>query len=436
MIPLLIEIMVDIFMALLSTRVLRAYFGIFFKNKGKSVYIWIIYFLWQLISTSGILEFPIYLNIVLSIFVVFLAGFAFQCSVAQKFIMGVMYNSLWILLEFIIGYIFISFNWDYREMDFWGSLVSKLILFIMVKALHRFFQNESMSELPRRYNIILMLIPLGSIYVVYDMFTMSTKLYSGINVVATYTSTIVMLLINFTIFHIIITLSRKFELEKKNYIYRQEIDYYTEYIKEKQSTINSIKRIKHDLKNQFIYLDELIKTKDYNRISKFMKEFNAENYFHNSKAKTGNLLVDAIINNKYIITQKEDIDFEIQLDIPDSLPFSDIDLCLILGNALDNAIEANIRSNIKNKYISLFMKYDMGNLIIVLENSFDGKIIIDYDGNIMTSKREKSFHGMGISSIKISADKYQGLVKNEITDSKYILKVILYRQKLHDRSES
>ncbi len=437
MLPLLIETIADIFMALLSTWVLKSYFGIFFKNKNKSILIWLIYFLWQWISTSGILDLPIYLNIVLSISIVFLAGFAFECNIAQKFIMGVMYNSLWILLEFIIGYIFISFNWDYQKMDFWGSLISKLFLFLLVQALSRFFQNESISELPRQYNIILMLIPLGSIYVVYDMFTMSTALYSGINVMETYASTIVMLLINVVIFHLIITLSRKFELEKKNYIYRQEIEYYTQYIKEKQSTINSIRRLKHDLKNQLIYLDKLIKIKDYNKMSQFMKEFNAENYFYNGNiAKTGNVLVDAIINNKYTITQKEDIDFKIQLDIPDSLPYSDVDLCLILGNALDNAIEANARSKIKDKYISLFMKYDMGNLIIVLENSFDGKIIRDQNGKIITSKKEKSSHGMGISSIKISAEKYHGLVKNEITDSKYVLKVVLYQEKLHGNSES
>ena len=76
------------------------------------------------------------------------------------------------------------------------------------------------------------------------------------------------------------------------------------------------------------------------------------------------------------------------MDIPSQMPFANSDLCIILGNALDNALEANMRSKEEHSYISLKVKYDGDNLIIIVENSFDGKIIKNKGGELITRKRE------------------------------------------------
>ena len=73
-----------------------------------------------------------------------------------------------------------------------------------------------------------------------------------------------------------------------------------------------------------------------------------------------------MVNYKYTIAKRFGIEFNVKLEIPMSLPFDNADMCIILGNALDNALEANIRAEIEKRYVKLNMRMDMNNLVIVL----------------------------------------------------------------------
>ena len=114
------------------------------------------------------------------------------------------------------------------------------------------------------------------------------------------------------------------------------------------------------------------------------------------------------------------------MDVPTSLPFDEADLCIVLGNALDNAIEACLRGEVLEPYVELKIKYDVGNLIIIVENSFDGTIKKNHQGKILTRKKKIKNHGIGIDSMKRVVEKYHGFFDVEDSDGKFRLKCILY----------
>lgn len=93
----------------------------------------------------------------------------------------------------------------------------------------------------------------------------------------------------------------------------------------------------------------LLQNKQYEKLERCIKELTNLKSLEGLKiANIENSIVDAFINYKYEMAKKNGIEFRVKLDIPTRLPFENGDLGIILGNALDNALEANLRSRWKN----------------------------------------------------------------------------------------
>ena len=118
----------------------------------------------------------------------------------------------------------------------------------------------------------------------------------------------------------------------------------------------------------------------------------------------------------------------VKLDIPEDLPFDEADLCIILGNALDNALEACVRSDLDETWIRVIMRYDNGNLLILIENSFDDILAEAEEGKFRTSKKNKEFHGIGMQSIQRTAEKYHGFWDFSWDNKVFDMRIILYQE--------
>ncbi|MGB8454870.1 MAG: GHKL domain-containing protein [Anaerocolumna sp.] len=416
----------------LSLLILYEYFRMFLKkhrNTGINWIIWIIYFAWQIIATMKNIDLAVVNRVLLNILLVFLVAFNFNGSAIHKFIFTVIYNSVWMLIEFLVGYIFISLGMDYGSWKLMGSLLSKIMLLLVVNSLQRFFNNYNIQNLPNYYEMLLMLIPMGSMFVVYNSFMMSSQSYKRKNILCSFVSLIIMLIINILIFYIYLKLSEALELRNKNEVYKHEMELYSRYIDEKENTMLRFRKARHDLKNQLVYLLGLLEEKKYDELNSYLsKLIEREPFDRLNIANSNNLVVDAIVNYEYGIARRNGIEFQVKLEVPIKLNVDSTDLCIILGNALDNAIEANIKLNSKKPYIKLLIKLDRNNLIIIVENSFDGIIKTNAQGKILTMKEDIVNHGIGINSIQKTVDKYHGFSKINIVDRDkiFVLKIVLY----------
>ena len=99
------------------------------------------------------------------------------------------------------------------------------------------------------------------------------------------------------------------------------------------------------------------------------------------------------------------------------MPFKGADICLILGNLLENAVEA-ARKVERNKYIKVRMKYDKNNLLLYIVNNYRGELI---------TKADSENHGVGLASVYRTVAKYHGMVViDDSTPEKFLVKVVLY----------
>lgn len=417
-------------MSCLSAWILKEYFGTFLEyrkiNRADNVR-WGVFVLWQICSILDIFKCPDYCVLMISVLAVLLVSFNYDGYILKKVVFTIVYISIWMLIEILLFFVFIVIGFNFDAQELLGSLLSKLLLLMLVAALKHFFGNENIKELPHSYSMILVLIPTGSMFVIYTSFLMNANYQRQFNAFWVFASLIIMFLINVLMFTIYLKLSEDLELRQKNVLYRQELDLYSRHIEERENSMLEFRKVRHDLKNQLIFLLEQCEKKEYKELEMFLQQLIQKAPFDSMGiAKTGNSVVDALVNDKYSLAKHLEIEFNVKLDIPMRLPFDNTDMCIILGNALDNALEANIRADIMKKYIKLNMRMDVRNLVIVVENSFDGYINKDKKENILSTKTNKIDHGFGLDSIQRAVNKYHGFMKVSYTENVFVIELLLY----------
>ncbi len=197
-------------------------------------------------------------------------------------------------------------------------------------------------------------------------------------------------------------------------------------IKKAQTCEEDLKHISHDIKNHLLAIKQLSKNSSNDKLNAYIN--NLIQTYDNQPAivETGNALLDGLISEKITDALRDNIDFSVILDFRSAPPISDFDLCVIFGNALDNAIEACKKvSEPEDRYISVRGVYAAGQLIVSISNSYNGKINL-IDGLPQTSKPSPALHGIGLTSMQKSLKKYDGVMNINIdNDNKYILSIML-----------
>ena len=159
-----------------------------------------------------------------------------------------------------------------------------------------------------------------------------------------------------------------------------------------------------------IYLQELL-TENPDEAKKFLKEYLGENIDNkNELSKSGNLAVDALINYKNIIAREKKIAIHLESQIPAELPYESTDLSVILGNLLDNAIEATEKLEVE-KDIFVSLMYRKERLLIKVRNPYTGGLKKDRAGNYISEKKDRENHGIGLKSVRKVVEKYEGVME-------------------------
>ena len=136
-----------------------------------------------------------------------------------------------------------------------------------------------------------------------------------------------------------------------------------------------------------------------------------------------NRAADSVVGYYCALAKREQIPFSVQLDLPECLPVDEIDLCLVLSNLLENALEASLRTAPARRRIKL-TAYLHGNslALIQVENTYDG-VIREKGGVFQSSKRKGD--GVGLQSVRHIAEKSGGVSTVTYQDGVFCVKVML-----------
>jgi len=214
------------------------------------------------------------------------------------------------------------------------------------------------------------------------------------------------------------------EAGKNSAFYIQQLESYKQ--QHIEEAIAEIRETRHDLKQTLLYLETLAAV-DNERFQKALVKTTDETL---AKGKivgvTGCLPADAVLLKVMQVSQERNIRFSPCLKIPPELEIDDNDLCVLLGNALDNAIEAVEPLTESEREIHLDIDYRIGILNIKIRNRYQGELKwIEY-GKRLKSKKQEGTHGLGLQSISKIVLKYHGGMNISQADGFFALAIWMY----------
>lgn len=226
-----------------------------------------------------------------------------------------------------------------------------------------------------------------------------------------------------------IDLRIRYELESvQNLLHNQYAQY-----KQARDAVELINYKYHDLKHHIIALraeENADKRNAYlNQMEEELRNYEAQN-------KTGNKVLDVMLTSKTLYCQKHGVTLTSVIDGTLFDFMNVMDICSIFGNALDNAIECELKIPDKEKRLIHITAHSQKNFIIVLfDNYFEGNVQLG-DDLPATTKKDAQFHGYGLKSLRYTVQKYGGAVDVSASDQWFHLKILIPMQEKNEAEDN
>lgn len=179
---------------------------------------------------------------------------------------------------------------------------------------------------------------------------------------------------------------------------------------------------KHDWHNQLQVLSAYLDSEEYGKAREYLDEVNQAVLRIDTVIKTGNTMVDAILNSKISLMKSHHIEVEVEAKVPAALPAPDVDLCIIIGNLLDNAMEACVRLEPESRFVHIYIHKKGAQLYMSFTNSAGKKQ--KKIGNLFLSSKG-SEHGFGLARVDALVARNGGYLTRASEDGGYTTEVIL-----------
>lgn len=307
---------------------------------------------------------------------------------------------------------------------FLGGSTSKLILMILVEIIIR-FRVRKVTKVSVNSWVVIISIPIISVilsiisvyvpiisgsYSTIPVFTCFFILY--INVIMLYLfDSIIIQVDNINQFKI-----RENTMRLQQEQYKILIDGYEQ-----------VKKVRHDMIGHLIVLEAYHKENMIQKAIEYIHKLHDEIDFGKRGIISGNVAVDAIINNRKAVINQMGIHFNEEIVIPRELSIEDIDLSIILVNLINNAIEACERVKEQEREIMFTMKHKEDSLFIEIRNTYDITTIRRRSGKFISSKlnRGKDELGTGIENAEEIIKRYNGAFLTELEEDLFIVKAMI-----------
>ena len=203
---------------------------------------------------------------------------------------------------------------------------------------------------------------------------------------------------------------------------QRQLDIQTQYYQALEAQVASSRKARHDLKHHMAAIQRYIDTDDKNGLQVYCQNFQATHTPHVMIPYSGHHAADGVLYQGMLRADAENIRFDLIGTIHSS-GIEDVDLCVLLGNAIDNALEGCLTVK-SGRFISVIAETEEYVLSIVVHNSFDGKIVTQ-DDHILSRKRDHLQTGIGLASMAEICEKYGGTLNTAYDEGTFTVLISL-----------
>jgi sensor histidine kinase regulating citrate/malate metabolism len=192
---------------------------------------------------------------------------------------------------------------------------------------------------------------------------------------------------------------------------------------EVENMYRQVRGWRHDYKNHIQTLKAYMSVCEYDKANAYLDRLDEDLTSVDTIMKTGSIIIDAILNSKISLAKSKTIDVNAKAAVPENLTISEIDLCVVIGNLLDNAIEACERISDGEKFIRIFIGIKNTQLYIYIANTAPNGKLAKINGRFAT--RKSGYHGFGLVRMDKIIEKHRGFIKRSSEDGAFTTEILL-----------
>ena len=372
-----------------------------------------------IISITVFFNTPPIAYLLLSATLYFLLTFLYESSLVKRFASTVIAYIILTCVELIINYATGSYIQDLGTETKYNSTIGitaiTILTFCVVLLLENFVNLRNGSKIAAYYWVSIILIPFGSLTLLLN----NLSIHASPNIVII--NSIIILSINILWFYTYDRISHLGRLEMENHMMEQQNKSYERQLLIMRDSEEAARALRHDIRNHLASLEALMDQSGGEEASQYAETILQHLENKKSISETGLLTLDSLINYK-LSSLPEEVKLTYQAHISPDLPIDDFDLTIILGNLIDNSLEALEKIEAGPKELVLLISYDKGRLVIQLKNNYTGQLTKALE----TTKGDKQYHGIGLKNVQAVVHKYNGTLDISFNEEIFSVEVILY----------
>lgn len=410
--------------------ILSIYFDRFLIRKELSwVYkfvVWILFFVLQLILLSRINQLLI-LFIFNGLLITLLGYLLYHGSIRSIIFLSIIGCATGMLSEIIVAFTFQLLRYPVEDMIFTGIVASRLILLSMVHAIS-IYQHQRAHNTPSSLCwFLLICITFISIFIIHTVFYLNQSSNSTAGDILSFVATLFLLLMNISFYIFYNNLADAANKQIENYMMDHQLKHYEELRANGKAQLEHFQREKHNLKNQLLAIRAYALHGQDTEIIDFINKLLSDPDFGLTPLSIcENLLLDTLLSSKINIAKEHDINYTWDISVPAQLPIENTDLCILIGNAIDNAFDACMQDDMPSKLVHITIKYKSNRFYCCFENTFSHKLITSQNTMFASTKTDIPNHGHGLPSIHNIVNKYNGLLDINTESNLFTLSIILH----------
>lgn len=200
-------------------------------------------------------------------------------------------------------------------------------------------------------------------------------------------------------------------------------DLINRHIEEVNEMYRQVRGWRHDYRNHIGVMKAHLDAGRYEAVDSYLRQLNEDLNTVDTVLKTGNVMVDAILNSKLNLISSHGISVNAKATVPGNLSASPLDLCVIIGNLMDNALEACLRiDDAEKRFIRLYMGTHKGQFYISVTNS---TTTLRRKGRSYLSTKHGQDHGFGLMRIDRIAARCGGTVNRQSEEGVFATEILL-----------
>ena len=230
------------------------------------------------------------------------------------------------------------------------------------------------------------------------------------------------LLVIMMLYFLFSRLTREYE-EKHGYLLQNKmLEMQSSHLDEITETYNNLRNMRHELRNHFMCMDALIQNNQYKQLHEYFNTLFHSNLLISDMIESGNNVVNAILNQKKSYAFSKGIHMHAQAFLPEQIGVKDYDMCAVVSNLLDNAIEACEEIDNPSVWVDLSI---LKNYVSITVRNPVTEDVIKENPQLDTTKDNKQNHGLGIKIIRSIIDQYDGMLSFEMRDGLFVASAMM-----------